>query len=149
MGSKFRLLKDKNMKNINKIYKYFFALFILVACEEELRDLSFADNIAPPSNVSATYDITQDNTGVVTITPSADGAVNFKVFFGDSTQEPAELAVGENVQHTYEEGSYDVKIVAMNLKGEETEEIQQLIVSFKFTKSFLWLVVLINQELNG
>ena len=119
------------MKNINKFYKYFFALFILMACNEELRDLSFTDSIAPPSNVSAAYDLTQDNTGNVTITPTADGALSFEVYFGDSTTEPAKLGLGENVTHTYAEGSYNVKIVAINLKGEKVEATQPLVVSFK------------------
>jgi len=119
------------MKNINKFYKYFFALFILMACNEELRDLSFTDSIAPPSNVSAAYDLTQDNTGNVTITPTADGALSFEVYFGDSTTEPVKLGLGENVTHTYAEGSYNVKIVAINLKGDKVEATQPLVVSFK------------------
>ena len=125
------------MKNINKFYKYFFALFILMACNEELRDLSFTDSIAPPSNVSAAYDLTQDNTGNVTITPTADGAVSFEVYFGDSTTEPAKLGLGENVTHTYAEGSYNVKIVAINLKGDKVEATQPLVVSFKAPENLM------------
>ena len=125
------------MKNINKFYKYFFALFILMACDEELRDLSFTDSIAPPSNVSAAYDLTQDNTGNVTITPTADGALSFEVYFGDSTTEPAKLGLGENVTHTYAEGSYNVKIVAINLKGDKVEATQPLVVSFKAPENLM------------
>jgi len=125
------------MKNINKFYKYFFALFILMACNEELRDLSFTDSIAPPSNVSAAYDLTQDNTGNVTITPTADGALSFEVYFGDSTTEPAKLGLGENVTHTYAEGSYNVKIVAINLKGDKVEATQPLVVSFKAPENLM------------
>lgn len=119
------------MKNINKFYKYFIVLFVVMACEEELRDLSFVDSIAPPSNISAAYDVTQDNTGVVTITPSADNAVNFDVHFGDSTTQPVNVTLGESVTHTYVEGNYDVKIVAFNVKGDEIEHIQPLVVSFR------------------
>lgn len=131
------------MKKIKNLYKYFFLLFLIVACEEELRDISFVDTIAPPSNVAAAYDITQDNTGLVTITPSADGAVSFEVYFGDATTEPAKLSAGENVQHTYAEGSYEVKVVAQNLKGDKTEAVQQLIVSFKAPEN---LVVVIEND---
>ena len=98
-------------------------LFLVVACDEELRDISFANNIAPPSNVAAAYDITQDNTGDVTITPSADGAVSYKVNFGDSST-PATISQGESVMHTYAEGSYDVIIEASNLNGDKTEDIE-------------------------
>ncbi|NVJ87945.1 MAG: hypothetical protein HWD82_00685 [Flavobacteriaceae bacterium] len=131
------------MKNINKFYKYFFALFILMACDEELRDLSFVDTIAPPSNISATYDITQDNTGVVTITPNADGAVSFEVIFGDTTPEPAKVGLGDSVTHTYAEGTYNVTVVAINLKGDRVEESQQLVVSFNAPQN---LVVTIEND---
>lgn len=131
------------MKKMKTFYKYIFMLFIIVACEENLRDLSFIDSIAPPTNVSATYDITQDNTGLVTISPSAEGAVSFMVYFGDATSEPANVTQGENVQHTYEEGTYDVKIIASNLKGDTTEFVQQLIVSFKAPQN---LVVVIEND---
>ncbi|MFY9242403.1 MAG: hypothetical protein WAO74_05185 [Polaribacter sp.] len=119
------------MKKIKNIYKFLFVLFLAVACDEELRDISFADNIAPPSNIAAAYNITQDNTGLVTITPSAEGATNFEIYFGDATTAPAKLAQGENVKHTYAEGTYNVKIVAANLNGNEAEATQQLVVSFK------------------
>jgi len=108
-----------------------------MACNEELRDLSFTDSIAPPSNVSAAYDLTQDNTGNVTITPTADGALSFEVYFGDSTTEPAKLGLGENVTHTYAEGSYNVKIVAINLKGDKVEATQPLVVSFKAPENLM------------
>ena len=131
------------MKNIKNLYKYFFLLFVVVACDEDLRDLSFVDTIAPPSNVAAAYDITQDNTGLVTITPSADGAVSFEIYFGDATTEPANISAGENVQHTYAEGTYEVKVVAQNLKGDKTEAVQQLIVSFRAPEN---LVVVIEND---
>lgn len=131
------------MKNINKLLKYFIVLLLFVACEEELRDLSFVDSIALPSNIVAVYDITQDNTGTVTITPSAEGAIGFEVHYGDSTAEPAILSLGENTEHTYAEGTYEVKIIASNLNGETVEATQQLIVSFKAPQN---LVVVIEND---
>ena len=131
------------MNNIKKIYKVLLLLLIVVACEEDLRDISFAENILLPSNISATYDITQDNTGLVTITPTADGSVSYEVYFGDGTSEPASVTQGENVQHTYAEGTYDVKIVALNLNGDEVEATQQLVVSFNAPQN---LVVVIEND---
>ena len=119
------------MKKIKIIFKTLFVLFVIAACTDNLRDISFIDAIAPPTNVSATFDITQDNTGLVTISPTADGATSFMIYFGDNTADPVEVVQGNNVEHTYAEGSYDVKIVAVNLKGEEAEATQQLVVSFK------------------
>jgi hypothetical protein len=118
------------MKKIKNFYKIFFLLFLVVACEEDLRDTSFTDAITQPTNVSATFEITQDNTGLVTITPSAEGAAGFKVDFGDNS-DSVTLLPGENVIKTYLEGSYNVTIIASNLKGDETEATQPLVVSFK------------------
>ena len=50
--------------------------------------VNFLENIALPSEVSAAYIITQDNTGLVTITPSANNASSFDVFLGDGTTDP-------------------------------------------------------------
>lgn len=118
-------------------------LFIVVACDEEIRDLSFAENIAPPTEVSASYAITQDNSGVVTITPTAQGAVDFDISFGDGTPDATSLNQGESVTHTYSEGSYQVKIVATNIAGDFTEVVQQLVVSFQAPQN---LVVVLEND---
>ena len=131
------------MKKNKNIYKIFFMLFLIVACTDNLRDISFADNIALPTNVAAIYNITQDNTGLVTITPNADGAQSFSVYFGDSTAAPAIINQGESANHVYAEGTYEVKVVASNLNGETTEVIQQLIVSFKAPQN---LVVVLEND---
>ena len=119
------------MKKIKNTYKILLALLVFVACTEELTDLSFTENIALPTNVSAAYNITQDNSGLVTITPSAEGATYFDIHFGDATLDPANVNQGEKVEHTYEEGTYSVKVVAFNIKGESTEVVQELMVSFR------------------
>ncbi|MFQ3297240.1 MAG: hypothetical protein ACI9K4_000454 [Polaribacter sp.] len=118
------------MKQIKTIYKAFIILLIVSACTEN-ENLDFLENIAPPTNVLATYNITQDNTGVVTLIPTADSAVSFDIYFGDATAEPAEVEQGSNAVHTYAEGTYDIKIIAYNSVGKTTEMIQPLVVSFQ------------------
>lgn len=118
-------------------------LFILVACTEDLRDTSFVDDITAPANVSAVYNITQDNSGSVTITPNADGAVSYEVFFGDGTAAPAIVSQGGSAKHVYAEGNYNIKVVAVNLNKVKTEVSQQLIVSFKAPQN---LVVVIEND---
>ncbi len=115
---------------MKKIYNILIILVIFVACTEE-RDLSFIDSIEMPTNLAAAYNITQDNTGLVTISPTAEGASKFFVYFGDNTTEAAELSAGESVDHIYEEGIYNIVVQAFNLKGDEAEITQELQVSFK------------------
>ncbi|MEQ6124324.1 PKD domain protein [Pseudotenacibaculum sp. MALMAid0570] len=116
------------MKLIKNIFKTVFIILVIISCDEN-RDLDFLDTIAPPTNVSATFDVTQDNTGVVTITPNADGANSYEVVFGDGSDNVTILA-GESVEHTYAEGNYDVTIRAFNIKEDVTEATVPLVVSF-------------------
>ena len=130
MGSKSRVLNTKIMKKIKNLVKYtsLIVLFV-VACTDNLRDISFLDSVPYPSNISATYSITQDNSGLVTITPKADGAVSFELDFGDGS-EAVTVPHGESVDHVYAEGTYEVGISASNIKGEGAGTTQKLVVSF-------------------
>lgn len=115
-----------------KTLKYIlgFVLVLFLGCTEDDNDLSFIDKVAPPSNVSAVFKVTQDNTGLVTITPNAVGASNYNITFGDDTTDPVNVIQGEGVTHTYEEGNYVVTIEAIGLTGLTTEATQNLEVSF-------------------
>ena len=94
-------------------------------------DVSFVGSAANPSELAAMFDITQDNTGLVTIYPGGEGLAYYEVYFGDGTSTPAKVMAGGNVQHTYEEGVYNVKIVGTSTSGKSAESTQQLTVSFK------------------
>lgn len=131
------------MKNIQKLIKIFFLLLLVACTENDLRDVSFVNDIAAPSNLTAIYNITQDNTGLVTITPNAEGAVNFEIHFGDGTLNPAMVPQGESITNTYAEGTYTIKVIASNINGVKTEITQQLIVSFKAPQN---LVVVIEND---
>ena len=124
------------MKIINKITKVFIIIVMVYACTEE-DNLSFLDTIPAPSNVSAVFNITQDNTGLVTIFPTAEGAIYFDIYFGDTTTDPENIKQGNNVEHTYAEGSYELKVVASNIKGDTAEITKQLVVSFKAPQNLM------------
>lgn len=116
-----------------KYFKYIilsvFALGIL-GCEEDDRitDLS---TITAPTEISAQINIEQDNSGLVSITPTATSASIFEVFFGDTADNSIEIETGETVQNTYEEGVYDLRIVATGVTGLSAEETIPLTVSFQ------------------
>ena len=72
------------MKKLFKLKIVLASFLLLFTCKDE--DFSDADySIYPPDNVSAHFVISQDNTGTVTITPRADGALKFDVNPGNGT----------------------------------------------------------------
>ena len=119
------------MKNIYKIFSSIFILFLLIGCAEDFSDNNeFAKNIAPPSNVSASFDITQDNTGMVTITPTGEGAISFVIDYGDGSPVSSSIKTGGNVTHTFKEGNHTVKVTAKGLNNLTTTADVNLVVSF-------------------
>ena len=119
-----------------KFYKYGFCLmsllFILMGCtKENYDDVSFAQQVGLPENLSVKLAITQDNTGMVTITPNGEGASGYQIHFGDGTATPAEISPGNSVSHSYAEGQYTLRVVAKNLAGQTAEITQSLTVSFR------------------
>ena len=119
------------MKNIYKIFSSIFILFLLIGCAEDFSDNNeFAKNIAPPSNVSASFDITQDNTGMVTITPTGEGAISFVIDYGDGSPVSSSVKTGGNVTHAFKEGNHTVKVTAKGLNNLSTTAEVNLVVSF-------------------
>ena len=119
-----------------KALKYFFNLAFLLAfaisCKKEVNDdVSFVASAKSPEKLSLLFEITQDNTGLVTITPSGEGVASYDIFYGDATATPANVLPGKKTQHTYKEGIYPVKVVAHGITGKTTELIQQLTVTFR------------------
>ena len=117
------------MKNVKKIYKSVLIILVIISCTDN-RDLGFLEEVVLPSNISALFDITQDNSGLVTITPSGEGASTFEIGLGDSS-ESVRITSGESIENIYTEGSYNVSITAFNIVGDSTQVNQQLVVSFE------------------
>ena len=120
------------MKNFLKtIFAVFFALAV-TGCDKDDDSLGVdLENLDTPENLGATFQITQDNTGLVTITPTGEGANLFSVDFGDGSEPSEELRVGEQVEHVYAEGEYEVVVTGKNLAGETGQGTQPLTVSFR------------------
>ena len=119
------------MKNLKYVFSICLVLLISISCVQDDDNTDFVNNIAAPTNVSALFTVTQDNTGLVTISPLGEGVSNFKVNFGDSSGVSDFIDPGNNVQHIYEEGSYEVTITAFGLNGLTTSVNQSLVVSFQ------------------
>jgi hypothetical protein len=134
------------MKKIKLIFGFVFLLAIAISCTVDGIDgeTSMLDSVTAPSKVVAFYNITQDNTGSVTITPNGEGAVSYDVYYGDETTAPAYVLQGKSTTHIYKEGTYAVKIVAIGITGLKMETTQNLVVSFKAPEN---LVVTITNDL--
>ena len=117
-----------------KILKYTFRLclvaLIIISCSQEDDNTNYVDSIAAPTNLSASVSVTQDNTGLVTITPLGEGVVNFTINFGDGSDVSEAMRPGQSVEHTYAEGSYEAIITASGLNGLKTSITQPIVVSF-------------------
>ncbi|MEG9327335.1 hypothetical protein V6B16_05260 [Salinimicrobium catena] len=120
------------MKNILKTIFIFFIAFAVIGCDMDDDNLGVdLESLSAPENLGATFQITQDNTGLVTITPTGEGATLFSVDFGDGSPTSDDLKAGESVEHIYAEGNYDVVVTGKNLSGKTAQGIQPLTVSFR------------------
>ena len=107
------------------------ALILFMSCDKDNNDLSAVGTAVPPSDVSLAFQITQDNSGMVSITPNGTGAVTYNIGLGDGTEEQASVKQGETYQHVYAEGTYTLTVEAVGITGLKTETTQDLTVSFK------------------
>lgn len=87
-------------------------------------------NVGLPTNIDASIILTQNNSGDVTIIPSAENANKFVVDFGDGTGVSDTISPGARLNHTYSEGEYNVTLSAFNIAGEVAEFEKPLVVSF-------------------
>lgn len=118
------------MKNIKNLLGLIIVLSVFINCTNDDNDLSFVDNVAPPSEVSAHFLITQDNTGRVTITPNSVGGVSYVIDLDDGS-EPVSVERGGSIEHVYPEGDYEIGIEATGITGLKTEAKKDLPVYFR------------------
>lgn len=122
------------MKNIKFIFSLLLLVTIMISCAVEDGidgDLSYLDTIPNPSNVNALIDISYDNSGNVTFTPSAESVGTFDIFYGDGTADPGNVQSGSSIVHKYQEGNYTVKIVAKGLNGVNEEKTYPISVVYR------------------
>jgi hypothetical protein len=119
-----------------KLILSFAALMTLtIGCEKRSGiddDLSFV-RTAKTTNAGNVFDISNDNSGKVTITPTAEGASSFTVIYGNTAggADSALVMPGHNTTHVYPEGSYTVTIISKSLSGEQTTSTYPLKVTYR------------------
>lgn len=116
------------MKQIKLLTLAFTALLFAFSCSD---DDNVGMEVKAPSNVQVTLDVAQDNSGTVTVTPSADGASSFQILFGDVDGEtPTNVSAGSSTSHTYAEGSYTLTVIAVGPTGLTAQITQTVNISF-------------------
>ncbi|WKK65127.1 hypothetical protein [Lutimonas zeaxanthinifaciens] len=117
--------------------KYLKAILVLiifgatfVACEKNEVSYAFQE-ISAPTKVTAVFDIAQDDSGTVVVTPSGEGAQSFNVYFGDvEDEEPEVVTPGGSLEHVYGEGEYQVRVVGVGSTALTSEFTQVITISF-------------------
>ena len=120
------------MKSIKNILSIALVLLVFAGCEKDtFNDLSFLETTSAPANLDPFFNITQDNTGLVTITPNGEGATAYDIYYGHGPATAVRVLPGASITHVYPEGVYSVRSVAYGISGKISETTKQLTVSFR------------------
>jgi len=119
------------MRSTKNLLIFFLATAFMVSCVDN-EEVSFAlQDISAPTNLNAVFDIAQDDSGQVSVTPVGEGASVFRVFFGDMENETAtEVSPGETITHIYEEGEFTLRIIGVGATGLTSELVRIVTISF-------------------
>ena len=114
-----------------------------VACEDNEVSYAFQE-ISAPTNVTSVFEIAQDDSGLVTVTPSGEGAQSFNVYFGDVDDETPEVVTpGGSLDHVYAEGQYSVRVIGVGSTSLTSEFTQVINISLSAPEN---LEVVIDQS---
>jgi len=122
-----------------KILKFIVGLLwlstFMFSCTEQEgidSDLTFIDS-ATSGNFKKLFDISNDNSGKVKITPLGDGFTRVVVNFGHGSGNAsyAELKPGANVTYAYPEGSYNVVLDYYDITGKKSSVTHPLTVTYR------------------
>ena len=120
------------MRYMKYITLFFLVATIALGCKKEkYEDTAFVPAANGPDSLSVLFEITQDNSGLVTITPNGEGAVSYDVYYGHGPATPVKVEAGKKTTHVYPEGVYNVRLVAYAVNGKTKELTKQLTVSFR------------------
>jgi len=122
------------MKKITTIFSLLALIAGSIGCQKDGidDDTSFL-NSAATANTGKVFDISNDNSGNVKITPTGEGASSYIIKFGHGTGTAAQAEVkpGFSATHAYPEGSYTVTIVSKSLSGQESSASYPLQVTYR------------------
>src|SRR5690606_3746087 len=123
------------MKKIKLLTGLGFLIVLAISCSKEEGiddDLSFL-NSANSGNVANIFDISNDNSGLVKISPTGEGVSLFTVDYGHGTGAGASEVIrpGQSAFHNYPEGSYTVTITAADIAGNTSTTTYPLSLTYR------------------
>lgn len=138
------------MNKIKFISSFVFLIVFAISCAKKdgiSSDLSFLSTAAS-GNLSKIFDISNDNSGNVKITPIGNGVTSFTVNYGHGTGTAASATVlpGSNTTHSYPEGSYTVSVIATDIAGHQTTTTYPLQLTYRAPEN---LAVTLNQNIHN
>ena len=128
-----------------KLFKFIIGIFtvmtITFSCTEQDGidgDTSFLQR-ASSGNFSKMFDISNDNSGNVKITPSGEGYTKAVINFGHGAGSAAfaEIKPGANATHSYPEGNYTVVIDYYDITGNKKSESYPLTVTYRAPENLI------------
>jgi hypothetical protein len=136
------------MKKINLLCSILSLGIIFASCTKNLDGISedTAISTTTAGNFSKIFDITNDNSGMVRITPLGNSVSSFIVSYGHGAGASASSTVtpGGNTSHAYPEGSYTVSIEAIDLLGNKTKTTYPLTLTYRAPENLA-----INKSISG
>ena len=126
------------MKSLKSLLSICLTVAVLIfGCTQDDDNTDFLNAVPAPTNVSALITVSQDNTGLVTITPLGENVATFEVNFGDGSETSGTLNPGESTQKVYDEGSYEIVVTATGINGKNTAVNQSFEVSFQAPQNLM------------
>jgi hypothetical protein len=130
------------MKRLKFVLSLCIISLCIGGCEDD-DNLDFVNSAKEPTDLSILTEITQDNTGLVTLTPLASGVTKYNLDLGDGSEVLTDIDPGSKLEHIYEEGVYTVTLTAFALNGKTSTLNQDVLVSFNAPEN---LVVTIEND---
>lgn len=117
------------MKHILFYFSLCIALLSVTSCTEDEADLKIGDTIPTPSNLSILVQVSQEESGLVTLTPSGESVAEYTLDFGDGSA-TISILPGNSVTHQFAEGDFILELTAKNLNGQTTTLSEPIVITF-------------------
>lgn len=123
------------MKNLKIVYSLILLVFLAIGCSvpDGIDGNTSFIGSASSNNIAKIFDISNDNSGNVKITPTGEGVSSFNVIYGHGTGTAASAVVnpGSSTSHSYPEGTYTVTIEAIDIAGNKKISTFPLTVTYR------------------